>query len=229
MGNPRTKELEVRNGDTATSLAERLGITRSELGVLNPQLPPTFSTGDRVLVPDPATASDLKGFGGREWLAGLLDPNRIGSPHYFGATKLKNGKMTRFVKEKVSKYTPELRASLQQVVAAVSAEAGLKAQRSMETADGMHLEEGRRLLREEHRCTDCHQFRQPDEDATAPDLTGWGSHEWLVSFIGNPAHPRFYGKRNDGMPRFKDDGVLDDRSIGLLADWLRGEWYEPPR
>jgi ubiquinol-cytochrome c reductase cytochrome b subunit len=202
---------------------------RSELEALNPKLPATFALGDRVLVPDPETAADLKGFGSRDWLAGLLDPNRIGSPHYFGSTKLNDGKMRKFVTEKVARYTPELRASLTQVIAALSAEAGLKSQQALDTADGMHLEEGRRLLREDHRCTDCHQFRQADEDATAPDLTGWGSREWLVSFIGNPAQPRFYGKRNDRMPRFKDDGVLDDRSIGLLADWLRGEWYEPAR
>ena len=65
------------------------------------------------------------------------------------------------------------------------------------------------------RCTECHQFRKRDEDATAPDLTGYGSREWLTAFVGNPAHERFYGKRNDRMPAFTRP-ILDDHSIGLV-------------
>ena len=74
------------------------------------------------------------------------------------------------------------------------------------------------------RCTECHAFRKPDEDASAPDLTGYGSREWLMGILSDPAHDRFYGKRNDRMPRFGADRVLDDRSLGLVADWLRGDW-----
>ena len=72
------------------------------------------------------------------------------------------------------------------------------------------------------RCTECHQFRKPDEHALAPDLTGYGSRQWLNSFIANPAHPRFYGKRSDRMPRFGEDKLLEPQAIGLIADWLRG-------
>jgi ubiquinol-cytochrome c reductase cytochrome b subunit len=60
------------------------------------------------------------------------------------------------------------------------------------------------------------------------DLTGWGSREWLIGVIADPAHDRFYGKKNDRMPRFKVDGVLKDEEIALIADWLRGEWYRQP-
>jgi mono/diheme cytochrome c family protein len=73
------------------------------------------------------------------------------------------------------------------------------------------------------RCTECHQFRKKDEDATAPDLTGYGSREWLIGIIANPKHERFYGTRNDRMPAFGEEKILDARSIELLADWLRGE------
>src|SRR5262249_3651563 len=41
---------------------------------------------------DAATAADLKGFGSRAWLTGLLDPQRIDTVQYFGGSKLKNGK-----------------------------------------------------------------------------------------------------------------------------------------
>lgn len=177
-------------------------------------------------VADAASAPDLGKFGTREWLVGLLDPARVDSMEYFGGTKHKAGKMVRFVKQKVAKYSPEQRQSLDKVIAALSAEAGLKSQRELDAREAAKILEGRTLLSTELNCTDCHQFRKPDEDATAPDLTGWGSREWLMGIIGDPAHPRFYGERNDRMPRFKESGIMDDESMGHLVDWLRGEWYE---
>lgn len=177
-------------------------------------------------VADAASAPDLGKFGSREWLVGFLDPARVDSMEYFGGTKHKTGKMVRFVKQKVSKYSPEQRQSLDKVIAALSAEAGLKSQRELDARDAAKILEGRTLLSTELNCTDCHQFRKPDEDATAPDLTGWGSREWLIGIIGDPAHPRFYGDRNDRMPRFKESGIMDAESIAHLVDWLRGEWYE---
>ena len=78
------------------------------------------------------------------------------------------------------------------------------------------------------KCTDCHQFQAKDEDATAPDLTGYGSREWLVRFLNNPGHADFYGERNDRMPAFGEKQILSPEAIGLIADWLRGDWYEAP-
>ena len=83
------------------------------------------------------------------------------------------------------------------------------------------------LIQNEMKCTDCHQFRAKDEEATAPDLTGYGSRKWLIDFISNPAHPSFYGKNNDRMPVFGKEQRLSKQAIGLVADWLRGAWYEP--
>lgn len=179
-------------------------------------------------VSDPASAPDLKGFGSRAWLAGLLDPARVDAAAYFGATKFKEGKMVKFVKQKVSKYDAEERAGLVKVIAAVSAEAQLPLQAIEDRRDTALIEEGRALLRSDFSCTDCHAFRKPDEEATAPDLTGWGSREWLVGIISDPSHERFYGRRNDRMPAFQTTGQLDARSIGLVADWLRGDWYRAP-
>jgi ubiquinol-cytochrome c reductase cytochrome b subunit len=45
--------------------------------------------------------------------------------------------------------------------------------------------------------------------------------------ISNPKSPHYYGDENDRMPAFADEKILDAPSIGLLADWLRGQWYEP--
>ena len=176
-------------------------------------------------VTEPASAPDLKGFGSREWLAGLLDPAKVDGPEYFGGTRFKEGKMVRYVRNKVAKYTPEQRVALQKVIAAVSAEAALPNQAALDARDTALIQEGRQLARDDMSCTDCHQFRKPDDEATAPDLTGWGSREWLIGIISNPAHERFYGKRNDRMPAFAETGQMDAASIGMVADWLRGDWY----
>ncbi len=61
-----------------------------------------------------------------------------------------------------------------------------------------------------------------------PDLTGFGSRQWLTAFISNPKHESFYGAHNDRMPAFGADGRLTADEIGLIADWLRGDWYVAP-
>jgi ubiquinol-cytochrome c reductase cytochrome b subunit len=160
-------------------------------------------------------------------LSGLLDPARIASTNYFGGTKHKEGKMAGFVNKKVTKFSPEQSDNLKKVLAAVSAEAKLKSRGAQDARDAATIEQGRALLKGDIACTECHQFQNKDEDATGPDLTGYGSREWLVRMISNPADSGLYGKRNDRMPKFGEDQILNSHAIGLLADWLRGEWYEP--
>jgi len=177
---------------------------------------------------DAASAADLKGFASREWLAGLLDPARVATPHYFGGTKFKNGKMVKYVREDVAEYGPEDRKLLELTIAALSAEAGLKAQRDIDRRDEALIAQGREaLVGPRMNCADCHVFRGTG-DAVGPELTGYGSREWLVDFIGNAAHPRFYGERNDRMPLFGEDKVITPGELGLIVDWLRGEWFVPP-
>src|SRR6185369_3038651 len=128
----------------------------------------------------------------------------------------------------VAAFSTNEQVMLRKAIAALSAESKLKSQRDVDARDDALIQEGRQLIAGETlRCTECHQFRKKDEDATAPDLTGYGSREWLTGIISNPKHPRFYGKRNDRMLSFGEEKILDAVTIGLLADWLRGEWYEP--
>ncbi|HWD21402.1 MAG TPA: cytochrome b N-terminal domain-containing protein [Verrucomicrobiae bacterium] len=162
-------------------------------------------------------ASDLKGFGSAAWLTGVLDPAQVASAHYYGGTALKNGKMIKFVKTKVASFTPEQKAKLHQVIAAVAAEAQLGPQPEGD------VKAGTEWLRGEMRCADCHQFREPDANASAPDLTGYASRDWLISFIGNPKQERFYGDDNDRMPAFLDEHVLNAGQIAMIADWLRSK------
>ncbi len=81
-------------------------------------------------------------------------------------------------------------------------------------------------------CTECHTFHGKGT-ASGPDLTGYGSRDWLIGIIANPAHKRFYGKENDRMPAYAESAtdakknLLSRQELELLVDWLRGEWYEP--
>jgi len=180
-----------------------------------------------------SSAPNLSKFAGRGWLAGFLDPGQINGPNYFGDTKFKSGTMADFVEDSLGDLDDEDRKDLEKLVAALSAEAQLKSQRRQDADDAKIIAEGRELLADYFGCADCHKFHDEGKLGAAPDLTGYGSREWLVGIISNPAHKRFYGKKNDRMPayaEFPDDpanNTLSARDIGLLADWLRGDWYQP--
>jgi ubiquinol-cytochrome c reductase cytochrome b subunit len=85
---------------------------------------------------------------------------------------------------------------------------------------------GRQLLTEEMGCTDCHKLGDVGDLGAAPDLTGYGSADWLRGMIQNPNHERFYGYEegaNDRMPAFStpEGQLLSDHDIEMLVRWLR--------
>lgn len=176
---------------------------------------------------DKIAAADLKGYGSRAWLTGFLDPTKIDSPHYYGGTKFKSGKMAKFVKEEIASFNDDQKKLLAKAIAALSAEARLKSQREADRDDALIESGTKALVGDVLGCMECHKFHDNgDDSAAAPELTGYASREWLLAFIGNPAHPRFFGERNDRMPAFGEEKQLTPQEIGLVADWLRGEWYE---
>ncbi len=173
------------------------------------------------------TAPDLYRFASRPWLAAFLDPKQISGPRFFGNTKFRRALMPSFVKNTLSKLDDKGKAELQDLIAALSAEAGLRSQRALDARDAAKIKAGRAALTS-FGCTDCHKFRTQGQIGDAPLLTGYGSRSWLVGIISNPAHKRFYGTKNDRMPAYAatDDpakNILSDEDIGLLADWLRGQ------
>ncbi len=186
-----------------------------------------------------SSAPNLFGFGSRAWLTGLLDPEQIKSERYFGQTRHAEGDMASFVDSDLSEPSDETKARLQSIVAALSAEAALPAQAEADKqaeADGT-LEQGRKALGaafESSSCVDCHKFRDQGDVGSAPDLTGWGSKDWLVRLISDPAHDDFYRATNDRMPQFAKDPpgpkqpLLVAAEIELLARWLRGEEVDNP-
>ncbi|VAX38828.1 Ubiquinol--cytochrome c reductase, cytochrome B subunit [hydrothermal vent metagenome] len=180
----------------------------------------------------PPSAPNLYNFATRNWIAGFLDPEKVKSTHYFGNTSFKEGSMSDGQVEGLSEK------QISQVAMALSAEAKLKSQKSIDLADKENIAAGIKLIKNDERCISCHKFYAAGELGEAPELTNYGSREWLIQFIRNPAHARNYGYEEDGapndrMPVFADHpgdsrkNLLDQKSIELITDWLRGEWYEP--
>ncbi len=194
------------------------------------------------LVAEKPTAPNLYGFGTRRWVAGFLDAKSIAGHDFFGNTKFVKGEMV----EKINKLfevnsgekQSELKQKLASVTAMLSAEAGLQSQKKLDADEAPLIADGRKAIKGELLgCTDCHKFGKEGDTGPAPDLTGYGSREWLSAFISNPEQERFYPKDasdekkgNDRMPGFllKPDHPQENRltakELDFLVTWLRGEW-----
>lgn len=164
---------------------------------------------------------------------GLLQADTITNSAYYGGTKFRTGKMVRYVREKLPKLQASEPGALESMIAAVVAEADLPADRAGAGDRAGTVEAGRRHVATTFGCTDCHAFRKPDEEATAPTLTGWASRDWMVRLVGDPTHADFYGARNDRMPSYLKEGRLSERDISLIVDWIRGDtdparWLQAP-
>jgi ubiquinol-cytochrome c reductase cytochrome b subunit len=128
-----------------------------------------------------------------------------------------------------SEWSAEQRAAVVEALAAESQEAA-----TVEKFDAQlkqQIELGRTLIADENRCAMCHAYRGVgDDSADGPDLTGYGSREWLLAFVANPAHDRFYGEANDRMPSFHknpesaNDNRLSRQELELVVDWLSRRW-----
>jgi ubiquinol-cytochrome c reductase cytochrome b subunit len=152
--------------------------------------PPTPEPGADGEVP-PYGCANLYGFASREWLSGLLDPDKIVSDAYFGTTAHRDGDMASFVQDQIRHLDEDGKTALASIIAALSAEAQLVRQSRMDErarADGT-IDAGIAALSsplsspeatDEYSCTDCHRFKGEGALGSAPDLTGYGSQEWLI-------------------------------------------------
>jgi ubiquinol-cytochrome c reductase cytochrome b subunit len=182
----------------------------------------------------PNGAPNLYGFASRKWIEDLLTPEKISSVDYFGNTihgqKDEDGEydsagMVAFVHDNLADLSDEEKKNVAKVAAALSAEAGLIRQ-AKQDANASLINEGRQLLTEEMGCTDCHKLGEVGDLGIAPDLTGYGSAQWLRDMIKNPEHERLYGYEegaNDRMPAFStpEAQLLTDHDIEMLVRWLR--------
>ncbi len=196
------------------------------------------ANGKGIIAESPS-APNLYQFGSREWIQGLLDPEKIQSEHYFGKTEFKEGEMAEWILSSGDSEEEEdikdFKAEMKQVVISLSAQAQLKSQAEMDKKDTDLIREGDTVIKEGIGCTDCHQYHDAGELGSGPDLTDYASRSWMVDFISNPAHERFYSDSNDRMPKFHDNfkepnkNLLDQKTIEIITDWIRGDWYELER
>ena len=172
-------------------------------------------------VDDVQSAPELAGFASVDWINKLLTHKHYVSERYFGGTAFKDGTMAKKV---LAKYTPEETALLPKIARLLSDMAELPYQ---EPLDEDEREELLSLFYNDDldfqdglACIDCHDI-DSEEEGYAPDLTGYGSDEWTVSFIKNPEEERFYGDKNDRMPCYGRDAKLTNEEIQILSDWIR--------
>ena len=190
------------------------------------------------------TAPNLFGVGSEAWAAGILDPEKVASTHYFGYedSPFAEGEMVGYVNETLGEEASDeqkakAKEAFAKIAEALEAEAALPTGPKLNEERKNRIVEGRELiagglseiLESGMSCTDCHKFHDTGDLGTAPDLTGYMSREWLLAFVRNPAGERFYGDNNDRMPAFGPHdnpqlNQLDDKSLGLIVDWLRGDW-----
>jgi ubiquinol-cytochrome c reductase cytochrome b subunit len=157
---------------------------------------------------------------------------------YFGNTAHREGEMVRFVHDNLSEIDEEQKKILENLIIAVSAQAKLKSQAADEAkaaddgriASGLEAFSDGSLYGGSESCSDCHHFPDIDDPASAPDLEGWMSAEWLKGIISNPEHERFYGYvegENDRMPAFAKNAEnpelnqLSPHDLDMLVRWLR--------
>ncbi|MBN2292960.1 MAG: cytochrome b N-terminal domain-containing protein [Pirellulales bacterium] len=183
-----------------------------------------------------ASAPNLYGYATREWVAGWLDPEKISSEAYFGGTKFRSGKMAEFIEEMFEDLEDdeikETHEEMMTAAIALSAQAKLTSQIKLDAKHAERIKKGNGLIEDDLGCADCHKFGNVGQLGTGPDLTGYCSREWTIGIIKNPAHKRFYGKDNDRMPAYAETdneaaNLLTNSDIEILADWLRGDWFEP--
>jgi quinol-cytochrome oxidoreductase complex cytochrome b subunit/mono/diheme cytochrome c family protein len=155
------------------------------------------------------SAGDLAGFGTRDWIMGLLtDPDQ---PKYFGHTPFHAGPMSEYVSEAwgddpavLKKKDPKKYAAVKEKFERVAAWLATHPTTPAEDRGVWKTFKGE--------CQKCHSFAGKGGGGAAsrgPDLTGYGSQEWLRMMILDPHDPLRYGRtggkrRTNAMPLFRD-------------------------
>ena len=199
-------------------------------------------TGEHI----PNGGPNLYRFASREWIAGMLNPTEVAKVHldratwtvtdapFYGNTNIaaEEGGMVEFVQTDLADLDEEGKEKLEAIIVALSADAGLPYQSKMdqEAATAGQLTRGREAFTESfesYACSDCHRWGDIEDAEDAPDLTNYGSRDWMISMIADPAH--IYGEHNDRMPAFDppdnpEASQLSRDKIRLIVDWIRQDW-----
>lgn len=149
---------------------------------------------------DRPNGPDLAGYLSEAWLQALIeDPS---DPRFFGTTDI----------DEMEPYRDEDPVLVGRVAAFVASLRGHPGK----GADDLPPE-GLEAF-EALDCGSCHEL-EPGEEGAAPNLSGYGSDEWLRGFLRHPDDPLFYGSSNE-MPSYEPE-ELSDEELGAVITWLR--------
>jgi ubiquinol-cytochrome c reductase cytochrome b subunit len=168
-------------------------------------------------------ASDLKDFGSRAWLRGLLENPK--SPTYFGTARQCRG-MARWKKN--SKLTPKELDDVADFFAryVITTPADMSPA-EWEAQEGLSEHPGYVAFNKDGECVTCHtDWTAPSDEA--PSLFGWGSPQWVTRMIHKPGAPDLYGwmDSKDQMPSFT--GQLTDNDVGTIVRYLKNDYPGAP-
>lgn len=200
--------------------------------------PPRDADGLLVENPDAWGGPDLGDFATPDWILGILQPESILSDKYFGRTvhaatdedgAFKSGGMVEFVHDSLSELSEDEQSSLKDLAAAIAAQSN----RPDVSIAADQIERGLTAA-SDFGCLDCHKLGDEGDLGVAPDLTGYGSSDWLREFIADPTAERFYfaevgeASGNDRMPAFArhaefDKNLLGSHELNMLVRWLHGD------
>ncbi len=171
------------------------------------------------------TASDLKGFGTRAWVRGLLENPT--SPEFFGTVK-KFGGMKEW-KDGSGLESADLDKVADFVATFASIPEGVTPIDWLKSGEVMK-HPGRESFVEE--CGACHAIEGLSKGGMrkAPQLFGWGSPWWIARMIRSPRSSDKYGfldeKLPGQMPAFGED-QLTSGDVEMLIRYLKADYAKP--
>jgi quinol-cytochrome oxidoreductase complex cytochrome b subunit/mono/diheme cytochrome c family protein len=171
------------------------------------------------------TASDLKDFGSRAWIHGLLENPQ--APAYFGKVPKLDGMLEW---KKSSKLTAK---QLEDVTDFVASFAKIPADMTPDewlNSPGAANHPGSEPFQKE--CGQCHKIEGYTDGGTrdAPGLFAYGSPQWITRMIRKPNAPDLYGyfEGKEQMPPFGRE-QLTDNDINMITRFLRNDYPMPAR
>lgn len=182
----------------------------------------TCHTHDKDFPSDKPSASNLKGFGTKEWNHRLiLNP---GHDDFFGRTNLTG--MAEFI----DNTFPNLRESPEPELLQIAEWLALSPRKTHPDRDKKEFKNGFDLFKKRE-CLSCHSYEGQGgtRQNRGPDFTGYADADWLRLMLMAPNDSRRYGLKNT-MPAFRDlEGVtaevtrweLELRSSHLLREALQ--------
>lgn len=179
----------------------------------------------------PQVASDLKGFGSKEWLAGMLANPKADA--YFGKVPQSKGMVTW---KGTTKLSPE---EIAQVTDFVASFASIPEDVTpSEWYGSLDADKFPGIEAFQKDCLRCHEcgpegmMVSRDEVALeqeAPNLFAWGSPQWIKRMIRKPGSPEHYPFLEGGerMPAFPEE-QLTDGDLEALVRYIKGDYLPPP-